>query len=71
MIAVIADVKGGSKEVTGTFGSILVVTLQTRNIILGAQNAGDDELLEGNSLDIKTVLESLTDVLQQQGSTGH
>ena len=71
MIAVVADIKSGAKEVARTLGSILVMALQTGNIVLGAQHTGNDELLKGDTLDIKAIVESLTDVLQQQSSTRH
>ena len=51
--------------------SIAVVTLQTSHVVLGAQDAGDDELVQGHTFHIKTVVERLANVLQQQGSTRH
>ena len=51
--------------------SIAVVTLQTSHVVLGAQDAGNDELVQGHALHVEAVEESLSDVLQQQGSTRH
>lgn len=47
------------------------MTLQLGHIVHGTQDAGDDELVEGNTLDIEAVVEGLTYVLQQDGSTWH
>ena len=50
---------------------ITVVTLQFLDILHRAHDAGNDELVQGHSLHIETVVERLPNVLQQQGSTGH
>lgn len=64
VIAIVADVKGGAEEMARTVSSILVMSLQLRHIVHAAQHTGDDELVEGNALDIETVVESLSDVLE-------
>ena len=71
VVAVVADVEGGAEEVARTVGGILVVTLQPSHIVHGAKHAGDNELVEGNSLGIETVEEGLSDVVQKHGGTGY
>ena len=71
MIAVVADVEGGAKEVARAFGGIGVVALQLGDVVDGAQHAGDNQLVERYALIIQAVVECLSDVLQQDGSTRH
>ena len=71
VIAVVADVESGAVEVARVVRSIAVVALQTGYVFLGAQHAGDDELVQGHTLHVEAVVERLTDVLQQDGSTRH
>ena len=44
MVAVIADVEGGTEEVARALGGVLVVTLQLRDIVHGTQHTRNDEL---------------------------
>ena len=71
MIAVIADIEGGAVKVARVVGGIAVVALQTGHIVLGAQDAGNDELVQGHPLHIEAVVECLTDILEQHGSAWH
>ena len=71
LVTVVADVEGGAEEVAGAVGGVLVVALQTGDVVHRAQHAGDDKLIEGHSLDIKAIVESLSDVLEQDGGTWH
>ena len=71
MIAVVADVEGGAKEVARAFGGVRIMALQLGYVVHGAQHAGNDELVERYAFIIQAVVECLSDVLQQDGSTRH
>ena len=71
VIAVVADVEGGAIEVARVVGGIAIMALQSGHIVLGAQNAGNDELIEGHTLHVEAVVEGLANVLQEHGGTGH
>ena len=49
VITMIGDIKGGSETMTTLFGSIAVDTAQTAHIVLGAQDAGNDDGVKGNT----------------------
>ena len=63
MIAIVAKVNGGTKKMTRAICSVLIMTLQLGYIIHRAQHAGDNELVEGYTLVVQTVVESLSNVL--------
>ena len=71
LVTVVADVESGAEEVAGAVGGVLVVALQTGDVVHRAQHAGDDKLIEGHSLDIEAIVEGLSDVLEQDGGTRH
>ena len=71
LVAVVADVEGGAVEMAGVLRGIAVAPTELRHVLLGTEHAGDDDLMEGHALDVETVEESLSDVLQQDGGTGY
>ncbi len=71
LVAVIADIEGGAVEVTGVLGGIAVTAAQFGDILLRTEHTGHNDLMHGDALDIQTVEERLTDILQQHGGTRH
>ena len=57
LIAVIANIEGGAIEVAGVLRCITVTTAQFHHIVLRTEHAGDNQLMQGHSLHIKTVEE--------------
>ena len=69
LIAIITDVNRSAIEMATLLSSIGIMTLQLSHILHRTQHTGDNELVERQSLGIKTVVECLADVLQHQSGS--
>ena len=56
---------------TGILGGIAITSAQLRHILLRTQYAGDYHLMQRYTLDIKTIVECLSDILQKNSCTRH
>ena len=71
LVAVVADVESGAVEMAGVLRGIAVAPAELHHILLSAEDAGDDDLMQGHTLDVEAIEEGLADVLEQDGSTRH
>ena len=71
LVAVVADVNSGAVEVAGVLGGVAITPTQAGYVLLGTQDAGDDDAVQGNALDIEAVLKGAADVVEQDAGTGH
>ena len=55
LVAVVAYIEGSTIEMTRILGSIAVSGTQFRHIILGAQNARHDNLMQRNALNLQRI----------------
>lgn len=65
LIPIIAYVECGAIEVAGVLGGIAIASTELRHIILGAEDARHDDLMERDALDLQGIEISPADVLQQ------
>ena len=56
LVTIIADVEGGAVEMTAVLGGVPVIIPQFRHIFLCAEDTRHDELMQGNTLDLQTVV---------------
>ena len=63
LIAVVTDVERRAIHMATILRGILIVTTQTLHVSLAAQDAGDHETMERHALHLKTVEETVPDVL--------
>lgn len=71
MITVVTNIERSAEKMAAALGGIAITATQFINIFLTTQYAGYNQLIDGYSLDIKTIIESLTYVLQQYCRTRH
>lgn len=71
LVAVVADIEGSTIEMTRILGSITVSGTQFRHIILGAQNARHDNLMQRNALNLQRIEIGTADILEQHRGTRH
>ena len=71
LVTVIADVESSAVKVTGVLGGITITTAQFGDILLRTEYTGHNQLMHGDTLDIKAVEEGLSDILQQHSGTRH
>ena len=69
LVAVIADIESGAIEMTRILRSITITPTELHDILLGAEHAGDDDLMQGHTLHVETIEERLPNILQQHGCT--
>lgn len=68
---VVGDVERGAKAMAALFRGIAIDALEPPHVVLGAQYAGDDDLVERYLLDSQRIEEASADVLQQVAGTWH
>lgn len=68
--SVVGDVEGGAEEVAGLFDGIAVAALESFDVGIGAQNAGDDEFVGGNVFGCQTVEEGVANFFEKNGCSG-
>ena len=56
---------------TGFFSSITITATQLYHILFGAQYAGNNQSVERDTLYLKTIEKSTSDILQQHSCSGH
>ena len=71
LVAIVADVERGAIEMARVLSGIAVATTQFYHIFLRTEHTGNYQLMEGHTLHVKTIVEGLSDVLQQDGCMGH
>ena len=71
LIAIVADIEGSTIEMARLLGGIAVTTAKLHYILLRTKHAGDNELMERDMLDIQTVEELPTDVVEQYCGPRH
>ena len=71
LVPIITNIKSGSIEVAGVLRGISVAGAELRHIVLGTQDAGYDNLMQGDSLDLQRVEIGSSDVLQEHRGTRH
>ncbi len=70
-IPVVRDIEGRAVEMTRVLCGITVVMTQFVDILLRAEHTGDDKLMKRNALDLQTVIVSPSDIVEENGCTGH
>lgn len=70
-VTIVADIKCGAVEMAGILRGIAVAPAQLNDILLRAQHAGDNHLMQRHTLDIERVVERLADILEQNGCSRH
>ena len=71
MVSVVADIKGSAVEMTAVLGGVSVIVPQFRHIFLCAEDTRHDELMQGNALDLQTVVIGSSYIAEQYGSSGN
>ena len=71
LVTIIADIERRAIKMAGLLCSIAITTTQLDHIFLRAKYAGNNQFMHGDTLNIKAVEESLTDILQENSSTRH
>ena len=71
MVAIVADVNRCAIKMTGVFCGVTIAPTEFDYIFLRTEYTGDDDLMKGQSLDVKAIEESLTDILKEYCSTWH
>ena len=69
LIAVVADVEGRAVEMTGVLRRITVTPTEFRHVLLRAEHAGNNDLMQRYTLHVETIEERLPNILQQYGCT--
>ena len=64
-ITVIAKVEGGAIEMATVLGGILVAVAQLLNVVLGAKNTRDDNLVKGDALDGEGIKKCTAYIMKQ------
>ena len=71
LVTIIADVEGGAVEMTAVLGGVSVIVPQFRHIFLCAEDTRHDELMQGDTLDLQTVVIGSSYIAEQYGSSGN
>ena len=69
MIASVGNVEGGAQTMTTLIGSINIYAAQANNILLGTQDAGDDDGVQGYLLNSQRIQKTAADMLEQHART--
>lgn len=71
LVAVVADVNSGAIEVAGVLGGVTITPTQAGYVLLGTQDAGDNDAMQGKALEIEAVLKGSANIVEQNAGTGH
>ena len=71
LVAVIADIESGAIKMTGILRSITITPTEFHHILLRAEHAGNNDLMQRHTLYVETIEECLPNILQQYGCTRH